>query len=89
MEEIMSRFMRVLNSEIQTLLLKEKSSHISHFFLLACTTENQTLLSTHSCKTVVTHDEQHLSTLHDNQELQKVETIADFPLSPSDFLVDL
>ena len=69
--------------------LKEKSGHISHLFLIACIAENQILSSAHSCKTVVTHDEQHLSTLHDNQEQQIVETTADFPLSPSDFLVDL
>ena len=88
MEETMSRFMRGLNSEIQTLLLKEKSSHISHLFLLACTTENQILLSAQSYKTVVTHDELHLSTLYANQEQQIVETIAYFPLSHCDFLID-
>ena len=72
LEETMSRFMRGLNSEIQTLLLKEKSSHISHLFLLACTAENEILLSAQSCKIFVTHDERHLSTLHDNQEQQIV-----------------
>ena len=72
LEETMSRFMRGLNSEIQTLQLKEKSGHISHLFLIACIAENQILSSAHSCKTVVTHDEQHLSTLHDNQEQQIV-----------------
>jgi hypothetical protein len=72
LEETMSRFMRGLNSKIQTLLLKEKSSHISHLFLLACTAENEILLSAQSCKIFVTHDEQHLSTLHDNQEQQIV-----------------
>ena len=88
MEETMSRFMQGLNSEIQTLLLKEKSSHISHLFLLACTAENQILLSAQSCKTIVTHDELHLSTLYANQEQQIVETIAYFPLSHCDFLID-
>jgi len=88
MEYVMSRFLKGLNSEIQTLLLNETSSHMSHLFLLACIAENQILSSEDTCKTVVTHDEPHLSTLHANQEQQIMETIADLPLSHCDFLID-
>jgi len=88
MEYVMSRFLKGLNSEIQTLLLNETSSHMSHLFLLACIAENQILSSEDTCKTVVTHDEPHLSTLHANQEQQIMETIADLPLSHCDLLID-
>jgi hypothetical protein len=78
MEDTMSRFMRGLKSDVQTLLLNETYSHISHLFLLACMAES---------KTVLTHDELHLSTLHANQENHVAETIPDLPLSQHDSLV--
>jgi len=47
MENVMSMFMRGLNSEIHLLLLNETYSHITHLFLLACKAECQILLSAH------------------------------------------
>jgi hypothetical protein len=36
-EDLMTRFMKGLNSEIQTMVMHEAYGHISHLFLLACT----------------------------------------------------
>jgi hypothetical protein len=64
MEDVMSRFMRGLNSEIQTCLINESYSHISHLFLLARKAENQILLTVNTRRNDVRHNDQHLSTSH-------------------------
>src|SRR5579859_1590302 len=54
MEDVMSRFMRGLNSEIQTLLKCASYSHICHLFNIAHNAEKQILLSANICKNNVT-----------------------------------
>jgi hypothetical protein len=44
MEDVMSKFMRGLNSEIQTCLINESYSHISHLFLLAHKAEKEEIV---------------------------------------------
>src|SRR5688572_5229580 len=86
MEDVMCRFMRGLNSEIQTLLLSKSYIHIGQLFCLALNAEKEILLSVNTCKNDVTHYIQNLSTLHANEEQQIVEPIADFPLSQNELL---
>ena len=86
MEDVMSRFMRGFNSEIQTLLISNSYSHIGQLFCLALNAEKEILLSVNTCKNDVTHNVQNLSTLHANEEQQIVEPTADFPLSQNELL---
>jgi hypothetical protein len=44
-KDVMSRFMKGLNSKIQTMLIHETYNHIGHLFLLARIAEKQILLS--------------------------------------------
>ena len=59
MEDVMSRFMRGLNSEIQTLLISISYSHIGQLFCLALNAKKEILLSVN--KNDVTHNVQNLS----------------------------
>jgi hypothetical protein len=86
MEDVMSRFLRGLNSEIRTMLIPETCDHVSYLFCLARKAENQMLSSISTCKNDVTHDDSHLSTLHANPEQQIVEPAIDLPLSHCDLL---
>ena len=88
MEDVMSRFMRGLNSEIQTLLISTTYSHISHLFCIARDAEKQILLSANICKNDVTHNDQHISTLHARKEQQVVEPYSDLPLSQGDLFAE-
>jgi hypothetical protein len=45
MEDVMTRFMKGLNSEIQILVMHDVYGHISHLFLLACKAEKEIALS--------------------------------------------
>jgi hypothetical protein len=76
-EDVMSRFMRGLNSEIRTMLILESCNHISYLFCLARKAENQMLSYMNTCKNDMTHDDSHLSTLHANPQQQIVESAAD------------
>lgn len=86
MEDVMSRFMKGLNSEIQTFLISEIYSHISHLFCLARKVENQIPLSMNTCKNGVTHCSQQLSTLHAERGATNNGNVADLPLSQHDLL---
>ena len=86
MEDVMSRFMRGFNSEIQTLLISNSYSHIGQLFCLALNAEKEILLSVNTCKNDVTHNVQNLSILHANEEQQIVEPTVDFPLSQNGLL---
>jgi hypothetical protein len=88
MKDVISRFMKGLNSEIQTMLIHETYSHIGHLFLLARIAEKQILLSRNTCMMNVTHDYQISSTPHANQEHKIVEHTAELPLSQGGSLVD-
>jgi hypothetical protein len=88
MKDIMSRFMRGLNSENRTMLVPETYSHISHLFCLTQKAENQILLSANTCKNNVTCQDVHLSTLHAKKEQQIVEPAADLPSSQCDLLAE-
>jgi hypothetical protein len=72
-KDVMSRFMKGRNSEIQTMLIHETYSYISHLFLLARIAIKQILLSRITCMKNVTHDYQIPSTPHANQEHKIVE----------------
>jgi len=85
-EEVMSRFMRGLNSEIRTLLISKSYRCIGELFWLAVHAEKETLLFVNNCKNDVTHDVQNLSTLHANQEQQIVEPEDNSPLSQDELL---
>jgi len=85
-EEVMSRFMRGLNSEIRTLLISKSYRCIGELFWLAVHAEKETLLFVNNCKNGVTHDVQNLSTLHANQEQQIVEPEDNSPLSQDELL---
>ena len=87
MEDVMSRFMRGLNSEIRTLLISKSYKYIGQLFCLALNAEKESLLSVNTCKNDVTHNVQNLSTLHANEEQQIVEPTADFSLSQNELLV--
>jgi hypothetical protein len=65
-KHVMSRFMKRLNSEIQTMLIHGTYSYICHLFLLARIAEKQISLSSNTCMKNVTHDYQISSTLHAN-----------------------
>jgi hypothetical protein len=65
-KDVMSRFMKGLNSEIQTMLIHETYSYISHLFLLARIAGKQIPLSSNTCMKNVTHDYQISSTPHAN-----------------------
>ena len=84
MEDVMSRFMRGLNSEIRTLLISKSYCHIGQLFCLALNAEKEILLSVN--KNDVTHIVQNLSTLHSNEEQQIVEHTTYFPLSQNELL---
>ena len=58
MEEVMSRFMRGLNSEIRTLLITKSYIHIGQLFCLALNAEKEILLPVNTCKNDVTHNVQ-------------------------------
>jgi hypothetical protein len=79
-KDVMSRFMKGLNSEIQTMLTHETYSYIGHMFLLARIAEKQILLSSNTCMNNVTHDYQISSTPHANQEHKIVDHTAELPL---------
>ena len=66
MEDVMSKFMRGFNSEIQTLLISKSYKHIGQLFCLALNAEKESLLSVNTCKNDVTHNVQNLSILHAN-----------------------
>jgi hypothetical protein len=55
-KDVMSRFMKGLNSEIQTMLIHETYSYIGHLFLLARIAEKQISVSSNTCMKNVTHD---------------------------------
>jgi hypothetical protein len=67
-KDVMSRFMKGLNSKSRTMLNHETYSHIGHLFLLARIVEKQILLSRNTCMMNVTHDYQISSTPPANQE---------------------
>ena len=56
MEDVMSRFMRGLNSKIRTLLISNSYIHIGQLFCLALNAEKESLLSVNTCKNDVTHN---------------------------------
>jgi hypothetical protein len=87
-KDVMSRFMKGLNSEIQTMLIHETYSYIGHLFLLAQIAEKQISLSSNTCMKNVTHDYQISSTTHANQEHKIVERTTELPLSQGALLVD-
>ena len=87
-KDVISRFMKGLNSEIQTIHIHETYSYIGHLFLLARIAENQISLSSNTCMKNVTHDYQISSTPHANQEHKIVEHTAELPLSQGALLVD-
>jgi hypothetical protein len=57
-KDVMSRFVKGLHSEIQTMLIHETYSHIDHLFLLARIAEKQISLSSNTRTKNVTHDYQ-------------------------------
>jgi hypothetical protein len=85
----MSRFLKGLNSEIQTMLIHETYSYIGHLFLLARIAEKQISLSSNTCMKNVTHDYKISSTPHANQEHKVVEHTAELPLSQGALLLTL
>jgi hypothetical protein len=87
-KDVMSRFVKGLHSEIQTMLIHETYSHIGHLFLLARIAEKQISLSSNTRMMNVTHDYQISSTPHANQEHKIVEHIVELPLSQGVLLVD-
>jgi hypothetical protein len=88
-KDVMSRFMKGLNSTIQTMLIHETYSYIGHLFLLARIAEKQISLSSNTCMKNVTHNYQISSTPHANQEHKIVDHIAELPLSQGALLIDL
>lgn len=86
MEDTMSRFMKGLNSEIQTMLISKTYNNLSILFLLACKAETQILLSANTCKDDVSQNVENMSTLNSNEEQHMVEPAADLPLSQCDLL---
>ena len=85
-EDVMSRFMKGFNSEIQTLLISKSYNNIPSLFWLALGAEKEILSSVSTCKNDVTHNIGNLSTLHVNQEQQIVEPVADLILSQDELL---
>jgi hypothetical protein len=67
-KDVMSRFMKGLNSKIQIMLIHETYSYIGHLFLVARIAEKMISLSSNTCMKNVTHDYQISSTPHANQE---------------------
>jgi hypothetical protein len=55
-KDIISRFMKGLNSEIQTVHIHETYSYIGHLFLLARIAKKPISLSSNTCMKNVTHD---------------------------------
>jgi hypothetical protein len=78
-KDVMSRFMKGLNSEIQTMLIHETYSYVGHLFLLTRIAEKQISLSSNTCMKNVTHDYQISSTPHANQEHKRVEHTTELP----------
>jgi hypothetical protein len=87
-KDVMSRFMKGLNSKIQTMLIHGTYNYIGHLFLLARIAEKQISLSSNSCMKNVTHDYQISSTLRANQDHKIVEHTTELPLSQGVLLVD-
>jgi hypothetical protein len=87
-KDVMSRFMKGLNSEIETMLIHEIYSYIGHLFLLARIAEKDISLSSNTCIKNVTHDYQISSTPHANQEHKIVEHTVELPLSQGALHVD-
>jgi hypothetical protein len=56
MEDVMSRLMRGLNSEIRTLLIGKSYSHIGQLFCLALNAEKKILSFANTCKNDVIHN---------------------------------
>jgi hypothetical protein len=68
MEDVMTRFMKGLNFEIQSIVMHEAYKHISHLFLLACKAENEILLYNYTSTEQVNHSSSFASALHADQE---------------------
>jgi hypothetical protein len=79
MEDVMTRFMNRLNSEIQTMVLHEAYGHISHLLLLACKAENEIVLNNYTSTEHVTHSFSFSSILHADQEHKIVKPSVVFP----------
>jgi hypothetical protein len=87
-KDVMSRFMKRLDYEIQTMLIHETYIRIGHLFLLARIADKHILLSRNTCMKNVTHDYPISSTAHANQEHKIVKHTAELPLSQGALLVE-
>jgi hypothetical protein len=88
MEDVMTRFMKGLNSEIQTIVMHEAYTHISHLFLLACKAENEILLYNYTSTEHVSHSSSFASALHADQEHKIVKPAVVFPSSQEELIAD-
>ena len=88
MEDVMTRFMKGLNSEIQTIVMHEAYKHISHLFLLACKAENEILLYNYTSTEHVSHSSSFASALHADQEHKIMKPAIVFPSSQEELIAD-
>jgi hypothetical protein len=88
MEDVMTRFLKGLNSKIQTIVMHEAYKRISHLFLLACKTENEILLYNYTSTEHVTHSSSFLSALHADKKHNIVKPAIVFPSSQEEMIVD-
>jgi hypothetical protein len=87
-EDIMTRFMKGLNSEIQSMVMHEAYGDISHLFLLACKAETEIALYNYISTKHVTHNSSFLFALHVDQEHKIVKLVVVFPSSQEELIVD-
>jgi hypothetical protein len=89
-KDVMARFMKWLNFEIQTMLIHDTYGHIhiNHLFLLAQNFENQILFSRNTCNNNVNHGYSISFIPHANQEHKIMECTADFPLSQGELIAN-
>jgi hypothetical protein len=87
-KDVMTRFMKGLNSEITTMLIHETYSNIGHLSLLARIAKKHILLSRNTCMKNVTHGPPISSTPLSNQEHKIVEHTTELPLSQGALFVD-
>jgi hypothetical protein len=87
-KDVMTRFMKGLNSEITTMLIHETYSNIGHLSLLARIAKKHILLSRNTCMKNVTHGPPISSTPLSNQEHKIVEHTTKLPLSQGALFVD-